>query len=794
MNPTLNHKVGALPELLLPAGSFDAGIAAFEGGADAVYLGFSDFSARKQAKNFSREEYRRFLGLARKLGKKVYVTINTVLLESEIEAASALLSFLGRFPPDAIIIQDWGLATLIKERFPGFTLHASTQTAIRTTAAAKLAARMGVTRVVLPRECSPLELSAFVTTVPELEFEVFVHGALCYSYSGLCLASGMLLGRSGNRGRCAQVCRSYYDAEGPGMNGCGYYFSCKDLSLFDHISDIALAGATSLKVEGRMKSPEYVFALARLYRAGLDRLTGIDVLDSKMLELKNAARTAFSRSPTSAYAAHHSGTDILDPSYPGHRGVLIGRVLSYNAPMALVELSGPLFQRDGLLFIETVLAQESADREKSKNLRLEPKLPEPLACSASLLRDSITGKVIYSAQAGQIIEIQVPSSVRANTLVHRISARAQDRRLPSPEEYAPLVSSINAHITLIQLTADEENSTALSTGFDARIGLELELPRFDGQPGNGESLLIVDCESIYFTAARNPGGFERALSVFKERGNADFEIRLAPPQANISNLFVPPSVLKKTKNNLYALAKAAMETAERQYAAESALTRRRPNSSSPLSIIDPPPRASLVFPYPNLSSGMPFATPRLLREGIGLPEINGRYYLPMAPIVAHDIDYERLVKKYVQKTIEEEKNICVGIDALHHAAFAASLCALDPNGNRLSFFADIHLYIANAFALDAWLQLVPRLAFAYPYIEEADAPDSSTIPMANFFEDFGLFKPPLFISKACLARQYLGKGHCPVACKKSYSFQLSDRERNYTAITEDCITMLFMDS
>ena len=197
-------------EILAPAGSFEAGIAAFRGGADAVYLGLSDFSARKSAKNFSRDDLLALKKEAVGQKKKIYVTLNTLVKDSELNAVLDAASFLDEIETDGVILQDLGLASTIKKLFPSLPLHASTQMAVHTADGVKFLKRLGFTRVVLSREVPLKKIAEIKKAVPDMELEVFVHGALCYSFSGLCLASGMLLNRSGNRGMCAQICRSFY--------------------------------------------------------------------------------------------------------------------------------------------------------------------------------------------------------------------------------------------------------------------------------------------------------------------------------------------------------------------------------------------------------------------------------------------------------------------------------------------------------------------------------------------------------------------------------------------------------
>ena len=258
------------PELLVPAGSMEPLIAAVENGADAVYVGGRLFNARMNAGNFDDERMQQALDYAHARGVKVFVTMNTLIFDEEMEEAVEYAGFLYRAGVDALIVQDLGLGRRIHEELPDFPLHLSTQGTACDAEAVALAKELGYERVVLSRELSLAEMEAACRD-GGLDIEVFVHGALCICYSGQCQMSRFYGGRSGNRGACAQPCRLPY--EGVDENGkkiSGHLLSPKDLCLVDRLGELIEAGVYSFKIEGRMKSPEYVAVVTRIYRKYID--------------------------------------------------------------------------------------------------------------------------------------------------------------------------------------------------------------------------------------------------------------------------------------------------------------------------------------------------------------------------------------------------------------------------------------------------------------------------------------------------------------------------------------------
>ncbi len=309
-------------ELLAPAGDSDCAFAALHYGADAVYLGLKRFSARAEAGNFSADQLSEVVAYAHSLTprRSVYVAINTLILDREVEDVLEALMTVAEAGVDALIVQDLGVARLARLHFPGLRLHASTQLAIHNLEGARAARECGFSRVTLARELTLPEIGD-ITANSGLETETFIHGALCYCYSGLCLYSAVLRGRSGNRGRCAYPCRDVFTrVDG---RGAGLAFSMLDLALPEAIPELKRAGVASLKIEGRKKSALYVASAVDFYRRLLDGQS-LKVLEQQ--GLAEDIRTVFSRPWTGLYLSGRQTGGVIDPDFVGHRGARIGTV------------------------------------------------------------------------------------------------------------------------------------------------------------------------------------------------------------------------------------------------------------------------------------------------------------------------------------------------------------------------------------------------------------------------------------------------------------------------------------
>jgi putative protease len=321
-------------ELLAPAGGLDSAFAALHYGADAVYVGLKKFSARAEAENFTLDELSEITAYAHSLTprRRVFVTINTVIRQDEVDELIEALVHLSDIGVDAVIVQDLGVYYLLRRHFPEIEIHASTQLAVHNAAGARVLKELGFQRVVLARELTFEEVRD-ITRTAGVETEVFIHGALCYSYSGLCLFSSQTLGRSGNRGKCAYSCRDSYEVQGApetlrdGQSvkrspATGFPFSMKDLALPDHLPALRAAGVSCFKIEGRKKSPLYVATTTDYYRKLIDGRLTAEERGVQEAELQ----TVFSRPWTRLFLQSHRDKEVADRDTVGHRGTHIGTV------------------------------------------------------------------------------------------------------------------------------------------------------------------------------------------------------------------------------------------------------------------------------------------------------------------------------------------------------------------------------------------------------------------------------------------------------------------------------------
>ena len=335
-------KENPIPELLSPAGSEEALHAAVDSGADAVYLGTKAFGARASAVNFDNETLARAVEYAHLHHVRVHVTVNTLVKEQEFSGVGETLRTVAHAGADAVIVQDLGVAALVRDEFPALKLHASTQMALSNASDARFARDFGYDRVVLARECSRDEIRRVAET--GVETEVFAHGALCTAVSGRCLMSSMAGGRSGNRGRCAQPCRMRFQWNGREAA----WLSLKDLCAYPILKELWDAGVCSLKLEGRLKSPEYVAVVTEAYRRALDDLAAgrFDPEDPAPME---KLRQIFNRGGfTRGHAGGAEDAALCAPERVSHEGLPLGTVTSVRGNLARVRLIRSLHDGDSL--------------------------------------------------------------------------------------------------------------------------------------------------------------------------------------------------------------------------------------------------------------------------------------------------------------------------------------------------------------------------------------------------------------------------------------------------------------
>ena len=340
-------------ELLSPAGSMESFKAGIQNGADAIYLGGSSFGARAAATNFDNDELIEAVKYAKLRDVNIFVTVNTSIKETEIEDLISYTDFLYKIGVDAIILSDIGIAEVLRKRYPNMELHASTQISAHSLNDVLELKQVGFDRVVIARELGIEEIKEICDNV-DIDIEVFIHGAICVSYSGQCLMSSMLGDRSGNRGRCAQPCRQSYKlinkTTGKIINVNGnYLLSPKDLCSIENIEKILDTGVKSLKIEGRMKRPEYVAVVTSSYRKAIDNYINNKITTDKKT-LKEDLEAIFNRKFTSGYLMSKNGSDIINLDKPNNVGVKVGEVLSFNLKKnkLKIKLSGKLSKGDGI--------------------------------------------------------------------------------------------------------------------------------------------------------------------------------------------------------------------------------------------------------------------------------------------------------------------------------------------------------------------------------------------------------------------------------------------------------------
>ena len=477
-------------ELLAPAGDIEAGYAALYYGADAVYLGLSKFSARATATNFDADTLDEFTAYAHSLNRKVYVALNTVLQESELPALIESLDICTHCKVDGLIIQDLGVARVMREKYPWFEMHASTQMAVHNKEGALFLQKMGFKRVVLARELTLAEIKE-IAAIPNLETEAFIHGALCYSYSGLCQFSALEYGRSANRGKCIYPCRAAFMCN----KTESHLFSMKDMALCADISDMPV---DSLKIEGRKKSALYVAAVTDYYRSILD---GKGADSQKEENIKQI----FSR-PWCKFHLKGKDKNVIDRDFVGHRGLPIGVVENVSRGKLCFITNHTVARHDGLQI-------DAIGDEK------------PFGFSVQKLM--VGHKSVFEAHSGDKVEIELPKGyphIQKGDKIYLASSGmvkgAYHYGKPKPNLFHNNAEiDVSVKVAADCITARCGNYSAVANGV--------------------------------FTPADNPQKSEQAIhNAFAKTGNTKFNLRSLHID-NKENLFTPSSILNELRRNLY---------------------------------------------------------------------------------------------------------------------------------------------------------------------------------------------------------------------------------------------------
>ncbi|MCX7006311.1 MAG: U32 family peptidase, partial [Kiritimatiellaeota bacterium] len=496
-------------ELLAPGGDRDAALAALHYGADALYCGLQKFSARAEATNFDSEQLGELVAYAHSLAprRRVFVTVNTVVLERERAGLLETLDALDEIGVDAIIVQDLGVLRLARRFFPRLALHASTQLAVHNLAGAEALRELGFKRVTLARELTLDEIGA-ISVSCGIETEVFIHGALCYCYSGLCLYSSQLRGRSGNRGRCAYPCRDMFKASGDKQEASsGFAFSMKDLALPEQVEALHAAGVASMKIEGRKKTALYVGATVDYYRRQLDGALPPGEAAARQEDL----RTIFARPWTNLYAGGRSQRGVVDSELVGHRGAAIGRVESVIA------------HGHGTARLRFKTARTL---ERHDGLQIDiPGGGKPFGFPIDALR--VGGKNVITASAGALVEVELPREhpqIPLSAQIYCSSSQAVKRSFPFPRP-KPGAFKHRQKISVTCVLAPDKVTAQVEGG----VAVEL---------------------SGAFQPAKDAARMEAAArGAFEKLGDTNFELGAFALQ-NPQGLFAPVSLLNELRRIL----------------------------------------------------------------------------------------------------------------------------------------------------------------------------------------------------------------------------------------------------
>lgn len=494
-------------ELLAPAGSMDALKAAVENGADAVYLGGRCFNARQYASNFGEEELREAVSYAHKRGVRIYVTMNISLKQEELKDVDDYLKSLYEMGIDAIIVQDLGLLKLVKESYPDFPVHASTQMTVHNSYGVDNLKRAGCSRVVLARELSYDEISE-IAEKTDLELEVFVHGALCVSYSGQCLMSSMIGGRSGNRGTCAQTCRMPFSIERSRdrkqLEASGeYLLSPKDLNTLEDIGRLIDMGVKSFKIEGRMKKPEYVATVVSKYRKAIDSyIAGSG--ETASAEDNHELAQMFNRGFTKGLLGGDFGESFISIEKPSNRGIYLGEALSVQGRNVTVKLETDVALQDGL----------GIDNGSGESK------------SATVDRIYMKRKAVESASKGEIVALDLYAKVSSGDKLYKI----YDKKLAD-----------RAKETFQNI---EQEKLRLDLELEIAIGEKPVLKTVYG----GE-LVAVEADRLAELGMKSSLTKEKVTEQIGKFGNSDYEMKSLELSLQDGS-FLPLSVLNELRRKL----------------------------------------------------------------------------------------------------------------------------------------------------------------------------------------------------------------------------------------------------
>lgn len=745
-------------ELLAPVGSREALVAAVESGADAVYLAGKMFGARASAPNFNDEELADAVEFAHLRSVLVYVTVNTLVDNIEIPSLSIYLQYLYNIGVDAIIVQDIGVFEIARQIIPGMPIHASTQMTVHNLEGVQFLTELGFARVVVSRELSMDDIS-YICKNTDTEIEAFVHGALCISYSGQCLMSSMIGGRSGNRGRCAQPCRLPYtlvDEQGNDLlvesDAGEYLLSPKDLNTLELLPELIHAGVTSFKIEGRMKRPEYVAVAVDTYRRAIDAcLMNPDQYVVAEQEQKELAQI-FNRDFTTAYLVSNHGRKMMSDRRPNNRGVRIGRVVDYQYQerIATIKLD------------ETLAINDIVDFWVKVGGRV----------SVTVSSMTVNGQKVTSAPAGAEVALHVPSPVRMNDRVFKVFDASLMERARS------FFSEPNA---VKRIAVDIEVTACVGQPLEVRIQDE------DGFRGQAKTSFIAE------HAIKRPLTSEIIAKQVDRLGSTIFRINTL--ECNImGEVMVPISEINDVRRRaVEELEKSRLApfhreiVATKKYAVGDFITRAFKNvKSHPLLVVNVDTIDKLNVALQNGADGIMFGgenfdhkviTSETYGQAVAIVREHGKKIILSTPRIIKQWQMDSVKKELILfQELQPDAISISNIGALH---VAKQLTSLPLHGDYpLNIYNDVSIAFLAGQGI-ASMTLSPELNFSQ--IEELTG--NRNVALECLVHGY----ITLMVSEYCAVGSYLGKldtGKCNQACQRR-EYWLNDRKNERFPVVTD---------
>jgi putative protease len=748
-------------ELLAPVGSREALIAAVESGADAVYLAGKMFGARASAPNFDDEELAEAVKFAHLRSVLVYVTVNTLVDNIEIPALSIYLQYLYKIGVDAIIVQDIGVFEIARQIIPEMPIHASTQMTVHNLEGVQFLAELGFARVVVSRELSMDDIN-YICKNTKVEIEAFVHGALCISYSGQCLMSSMIGGRSGNRGRCAQPCRLPYtlvDEQGNDLlveaDAGEYLLSPKDLNTLELMPKLIDAGVTTFKIEGRMKRPEYVAVAIDTYRRAIDAcIINPDEYIVAEQEQKELAQI-FNRDFTTAYLISNHGRKMMSDRRPNNRGVRIGRVIDYQYQerIATIKLDEPLSINDIVDFWVKVGGR----------------------VSVTVSSMTVKGQRVTSAPTGVEVAIHVPSPVRTNDRVFKVFDASLMERARSFYTEPNAVKRIAVDISVT-----------------VRVGQPLEISIQDANGFRGQAVTSFIAEQ----AIKRPLTSEVIAKQVDRLGSTIFRVKSL--ECNIiGEVMVPISEINDVRRRaVEELEKARLAPFRRtvlaikKYVVRDFIPGTAKNAKSgvqhPLLVANVDTIEKLNVALQNGADSIMFGGETFDHKVI-TPEVYGQ-----AVAIVHEqgkkiiLNTPRIIKQWQMDSMKKELTLfqelqpdAISISNLGTLHVAKQLTSVPLHGDYpLNIYNDVSIAFLNGQGI-ASMTLSPELNFSQ--IEELAS--SQKVALECLVHGY----ITLMISEYCAVGSYLGKldtGKCNQACLRR-EYWLNDRKNERFPVVTD---------